>query len=69
MTHLKVVEEIQDGGMLVTRKTTILRLIFVCKIKSTVLLVLRNFSSLYLIFSFPQEKLIKLLVTNAIGHM
>ena len=34
MTHLKVVDEIQDGDRLVTRKTTILRLIFVCKIKS-----------------------------------
>ena len=34
MTHLKNVEEIQDGGRLVNRKTTILRLIFVHKIKS-----------------------------------
>ena len=33
MTRLKVVEEIQDGGKLVTSETTILRLIFVCKIK------------------------------------
>ena len=48
MTHLKVAEEIQDGSRLATRKTTILRLIFVCKIKKAVLLVLRNFSSLYL---------------------
>ena len=34
MTRLKVVEEIQDGGSPVRRKTTILRLIFVSKIKS-----------------------------------
>ena len=34
MTHLKVLEEIQDGGSLVRRKTTVFRLIFVYKIKS-----------------------------------
>ena len=34
MTCLKVVEEIQDGGRLVRTKATILRLTFVCKIKS-----------------------------------
>ena len=34
MTRLEVVGEIQDGGRLVRRKTTILRSHFVCKIKS-----------------------------------
>ena len=73
MTCLNAVEEIQDGGRLVRRKTTILRLNFVCKIKSKSSFIgVRKFSSLYLkykvIFSFPQEKLIKLLVTNAIDH-
>ena len=33
MTHLKIVEEIQDGGRLVTRLRTILRLFFVRKIE------------------------------------
>ena len=68
MTCLNAVEEIQDGGRLVRRKTTILSKI---KSKSSFIGV-RKFSSLYLkykvIFSFPQEKLIKLLVTNAIDH-
>ena len=49
MTHLKVVEEIQDDGRLVKRKTTILRLIWYVKLnQNAVLLVLRNFSSLNL---------------------
>ena len=34
MTCLNAVDEIQDDGRLVRRKTTILRLNFVCKIKS-----------------------------------
>ena len=64
MTHLKVVEENQDGGMLVTRKTTILRLIFVCEIiYKIIFFICSDF------FLFPQEKLIQLLVTNAIDHM
>ena len=49
MIHLKVVEEIQDGGRLETRKTTILRLILYVNLnKKAVLLVLRNFSCLCL---------------------
>ena len=34
MTFLNAVEEIQDGGRLVRRKTTVLRLNLACKIKS-----------------------------------
>ena len=70
MTRLEVVGEIQDGDRLVRRKTTILRSNFVFKInQKAVLLVFRIFSSLFqVIFLFPQEKFIKLLVTNAIDH-
>ena len=62
MTHLKVVEEIQDGGRLVTRKTIIFRLIFVCKIKSKSSFIdfKKIFKSLFVIqsdFFIPTRKI------------
>ena len=67
MTCLKVVEEIQDGGRLVRTKATILRLTFEkIKSKSSFIGFKKFLKSLIVVqsdFSFPQEKLIKLLVT------
>ena len=61
MTHLKVVEELQDCGRLVTRKTTIFILISVRKIKSKSSFIgfKEFFKSLYVVqsdFFIPTRK-------------